>query len=79
MDAQYNNKDRRQFVRLDNRTLAGENNALHAPTGESDTYLPEIHSGDGSTPFGVGYGHSSGYVHNKPYPHAWGPLRFSIR
>jgi hypothetical protein len=79
MDTKVPNVDRRQFVRMDNRTLAGDNNSLHAVSGESESFLPESHEGDGNTHFGVGYGHSSGYVHNKPYTHAWGPLRFSIR
>lgn len=79
MDAKVQSQDRRQFVRMDNRTLAGDNNTLHPSAGGSDTFLPDAHENADGVRFGVGYGHSSGYIHNKPYTHAWGPVRFSIR
>lgn len=79
MDSKVTRYERRQFVRMDNRTLAGDNHALHPPSGESESFLPEAREGDPGPQFGVGYGHSSGYVHNKPYTHTWGPQRFSIR
>lgn len=79
MDNKVSHLERRQFVRMDNRTLAGDNHALHSPSGESESFLPESRKDNTGPQFGIGYGHSSGYVPNKPYTHPWGPPRFSIR
>lgn len=69
MNAQLNTTDRREFARIDNRTLASN----------SESYLPVNKSNEGSSRFGVGYGSSSGYVSRRRYTQDFGPARFSVR